>query len=480
MTIYSKRINISDKNSMVEYFNAIAKSRDFWKKKNKYYYNSIDKILKYHVPSGSSVLEIGCGTGDLLNALNPSRGVGIDISANMVDIASSKYPNLEFRVGDMEDINIYEKFDYVIISDVIGYIFDIQGAFEQIKKVTTPKTRIIITYFNYLWEPLLRIGETLNLKMREPMHNWLSLHDIGNLLYISGYEVIRKNYKMLFPINIPIVSTLCNKILANFPLLWKMSLVQLIVAKEIGVPYGEGELSCSVIIPCKNESGNIENAVRRTPNLGKHTELIFVEGNSSDNTLVEIQRVINTYPDKTIRLVLQGEGKGKGDAVRRGFAVAKGEILIILDADLTVPPEDLKKFFMALIEGKGEFINGSRLVYQMESGAMRILNVLGNKFFSRAFTYLLEQRFKDTLCGTKALFKVDYDKIAAGRIYFGDFDPFGDFDLIFGASKLNLKIIEIPIRYKSRTYGSTQISRFQHGWLLIKMCYFAIRKIKFV
>jgi glycosyltransferase involved in cell wall biosynthesis len=173
-------------------------------------------------------------------------------------------------------------------------------------------------------------------------------------------------------------------------------------------------------------------------------------------------------------------GRGKGDAVRKGFAIAQGDILMILDADLTVPPEDLPKFFNAITSNKGEFINGSRLVYPMEDEAMMTLNIIGNTFFSWMFTWLLGQRFKDTLCGTKAISNKNYQKLIANRKYFGDFDPFGDFDLIFGAAKLNLKIIEIPIRYQARQYGQTNISRFRHGWLLIKMVLFAMRKIKFI
>jgi len=188
--------------------------------------------------------------------------------------------------------------------------------------------------------------------------------------------------------------------------------------------------------------------------------------------------MIEKYPDKKITLIHQGNGTGKGDAVRKGFATARGDVLMILDADLTVPPEDLPKFMNAITSGKGEFINGTRLVYPMEKGAMRVLNLIANKMFSLGFTWLLEQRFRDTLCGTKVIFKKDYDKIVAGRKFFGDFDPFGDFDLIFGASKLNLKIVEIPISYKERIYGSTNISRFRHGWLLLKMWFVALFKLK--
>jgi glycosyltransferase involved in cell wall biosynthesis len=202
-----------------------------------------------------------------------------------------------------------------------------------------------------------------------------------------------------------------------------------------------------------------------------------VDGHSTDGSCEEIEAIIRESSDKEIRLLIQ-PGQGKGDAVRYAFAHAKNDVLMILDADLTVPPEDLPKFYHAIASRKGEFINGTRLVYPMEREAMRMLNILGNKFFSVALSWLLNQPLKDTLCGTKVLLLRDYQAIARGRNYFGDFDPFGDFDLIFGAAKLNMKILEVPIRYRERTYGSTNISRFRHGWLLLKMTLFAFRKLK--
>ena len=470
----------ADKISIARYFDAQAPIRDQWKRSNRFYHDYIENLYRFHIPSGSSVLEIGSGTGDLLNAVAPSRGVGVDISQAMVEIAREKYPHLEFLVGDAEDLSLDEKFDYVILSDLVGYLPDVQRMFDNLRRVTHPKTRVIVTCYNYLWEPILKTGEHLGLKAKQPDQNWLSLADLENLLHLAGYELIRRKYKLLFPFRVPLLAPICNRVFSNLPLFQKLSLVQLLVAREIGTPRREDEFTVSVVIPCRNERGNIENAVQRLPPLGRHTEIIFVEGNSSDDTEEEIRRVMAAYPDKDIRLVPQGEGRGKGDAVRKGFAAATGDILMILDADLTVPPEDLPKFFHALVSGKGEFINGSRFVYPMEKQAMQFLNTLGNKFFSRAFTYLLEQRFKDTLCGTKALYREDYEKISAGRGYFGEFDPFGDFDLIFGATKLDLKIVEVPIRYRERTYGTTQISRFRHGWLLLKMCVFALRKIKLV
>lgn len=470
----------ADKGRDADLLDRQARERDRWKEKNRYYHESIERICKFHIPPGASVLEIGCGTGDLLNVLEPSGGVGVDASGPMLKVAARKYPHLSFVAGNAEELPLSGKFDYVVLSDTVGFLSDVQAAFRELHRVTHPRTRIIITYYNHLWEPILRLGERAGLKMSQPEQSWLSQADLENLLALTDYEVIRREHKLLLPKRIPILSALCNKILANAPLLRRLSLVQLLIAREPGTPGTKDSLTCSVIIPCRNERGSVEDAVRRMPSLGKHTEIIFVEGNSSDGTEEEIRRVMAVYPAKDIRLVRQGDGRGKGDAVRKGFSAAGGDILMILDGDLTVPPEDLPKFYRALADGKGEFINGSRLVYPMEKQAMRFLNMLGNIFFSRAFTYLLGQRFKDTLCGTKALFRKDYERIAAGRQYFGDFDPFGDFDLIFGASKLDLKIVEIPIRYRERTYGRTQISRFRHGWLLLKMCVFALRKIKFV
>lgn len=467
------------KQEKIRYFDSLASERDRWRQKNRFYHEEIERYLHYLIPSGSSIIEIGCATGETLASLNPRRGVGIDISSGMIEIAKKKFPHLEFQVDDFEDLHINEKFDYVLIDGTIGHVDDIQLAFKELHKVCKPQTRVIIVYYNYLWEPLLKFAETVGLRMKHLLEHWLPLDDIANLLFLNNFEVIKKSYRFLFPVYIPLISTFFNKFLANMPFFGELSLDEIIVARPVVKRKSPEEVTCSVIIPCRNEKGNVEQAVLRTPNMGKHTELIFVEGHSEDGTFEECERVKTKYSQRDIKVLVQ-DGKGKGDAVRKGFSHARNDVLMILDADLTVPPEDLPKFFEAIVSGKGEFINGSRLVYQMEKQAMRSLNLLGNKFFSKAFTYLLEQRIRDTLCGTKVLWREDYEKISDGRSYFGNFDPFGDFDLLFGASKFNLKITEIPIRYCERTYGQTQISRFRHGWLLLRMTFFALKKIKFI
>jgi SAM-dependent methyltransferase len=468
-----------DRSSLVKYFDGLAPECERWAKRNFYYHRELSKTFSFIVPPGHSVLEIGCGSGQLLASLKPARGLGIDISTNMVHLARQRHPDMEFQVGDLEDLQLDEKFEYVIISDLLGFLHDVQRGFQNLQRVCTPRTRIVISYYNFLWEPVLKAGERVGMKAKQPLQNWLGDADVINLLDLAGFEVIRRIHRQLLPKRIPLLSTLSNRYLVNLPVFRHFGLVSVIVARPKPSPR-EDKPSCSVVIPARNERGNIEEAVWRVPQLGRHTEIIFVEGNSTDGTAAEIQRIIAAHPERDIKFIPQGDSRGKGDAVRKGFAAATGDVLMILDADLTVSPEELTKFYDALVSGQGDFIHGSRLVYPMQQEAMRFLNALGNKFFSLIFTWLLGQRFKDTLCGTKVLYRTDYEQIAANRSYFGDFDPFGDFDLLFGAAKLNLKIIEIPVHYLARTYGTTNISRFKHGWLLLRMSLFAMRKMKFV
>lgn len=475
-------ISLTDKKKKVmEYMDGLAANRDRYIKKNRYYYDDLASFFKFHIPEGSSVLEIGCGTGDILNSINPVKGVGIDISSEMVNIAKKKYNHLTFLHMDAEDLTaLNEQFDFIIISDTLGYFEDIQKAFEELRKVSSPETRIIITYHNYLWLPVLSVAEAFRLKMPYIRLNWLNYTDIANLLYLGGFDIITTGSRIILPKYIPVLSWLANKYVAHLPFFNGLCLTGYLVARKQPVKLPDEDYTVSVIIPARNEKGNIEDALKRMPQMGKGTEIIFIEGHSDDSTLDEIKRVCEQYSDKFDLKYAVQDGKGKGDAVRKGFDMAKGDILMILDADLTVPPEDLPKFYSAIATGKGEFINGCRLVYPMEKEAMRLLNIAGNKFFSMMFSWLLEQRIKDTLCGTKVLFRKDWAKIVANRHYFGEFDPFGDFDMIFGAAKLNLKIVEVAIRYRARTYGETNISRFKHGWLLLKMVVFAMNKIKFV
>lgn len=463
-----------------DHFQKLAPGYAKYKKRFSYYWQDIVSYVNYFLTDDASILDVGCGIGDTLAQLKGKNKVGIDVSPAMINEAKAKHKNIKFYEMDAENIQLDQKFDVIIISNTIGYFVDIQNVLNSLKSVSKTDTRIIITYYNHFWEPLLRFGEYIGLKKKSPKQNWLSIKDIRNFLNITGYESYRSAKRVLFPAYFPIFSWLVNKIIARLPFFNNLGLNTFVFARlSPALSYPNDHFSTSVIIPARNESGNIENAIKRMPQFGKHLELIFVEGNSTDDTWETIQKVQEKYKEQFDIKIARQDGKGKGDAVRKGYSIASGDILMILDADLTVPPEDLPKFYNAIIERKGEFINGSRLVYPMDANAMRPLNILGNKFFSNAFSWILEQPIKDTLCGTKVMLRKDYLKLAENRKFFGEFDPFGDFDLIFGAYKLNLKIIDLPITYRERTYGDTNISRFKHGFILLRMMFFAISKIKF-
>jgi ubiquinone/menaquinone biosynthesis C-methylase UbiE len=439
------------------------------------YRQMLAKYYKRLIPSHSKILEIGCGDGELLTHLKHCDITGVDVSPTQIKLAQSKVPHGQFEVQSGEHLTLDRAFDYIILSETINQASDVQRLFERLHKVSHSRTRLILNFYHTAWRPLLGFVTMLGLKAKQPLSNWLSSDDVQNLLKLAGWELVKQQKRILLPIKLFGLERLINRYIA--PLLPWLCLTTFQIARPQGTPKTSLP-SISVVIPARNEAGNIQSAIKRMPRLGSHTEIIFVEGHSKDNTWEEIQRVAREESANWDIVTLQQSKKGKGNAVREAFEVAKGDILIILDCDLTMPPEELTKFYDVLASGKAEFCNGVRLVYPMEKQAMRFLNLCANKFFGIVFTWALDQPIKDTLCGTKALFKTDYQRIADNRSYFGDFDPFGDFDLLFGADHLLLKIADIPIRYRDRTYGSTNISRWRHGALLLRMLLVAIRKLK--
>jgi SAM-dependent methyltransferase len=460
----------------IAHWNAIARKRDSWHGMGRWYHERLLEIYRFYVTPRQKVLELGCADGRLLAALQPSRGVGVDFSEEMILRARQNHPQLEFLCADTHDLSQLDgPFDVIILSDLVNDLWDVQRVFEQIHPLCHPRTRLLLNFYSRLWQAPLSGARQLNLATSNLYQNWLTPEDIQALLVLAGFESIRTSREILFPLPL---GGFANRFLVRLWPFNHLALSNFVVARPAAEPVKE-EPVVSVVIAARNESGNIKSLFERTPKMGRETEIVFVEGHSKDDTYAAIEREMGAHPSTPSQLHRQ-PGVGKADAIRLGFEKALGEVLMILDADMTVPPEDLPRFYEALVSGKGEFINGVRLVYPMEKEAMRTLNFLGNKFFSLAFSWLLGQPIKDTLCGTKVLWKKDYELIAANRAYFGDFDPFGDFDLIFGAAKLNLKIIDLPIRYRERTYGTTNISRWKHGLLLLRMVSFAARRIKFV
>jgi glycosyltransferase involved in cell wall biosynthesis/SAM-dependent methyltransferase len=520
---------------VASWFDRFAPTRRAWRARNAYYHREVARLARQVIPPGARVLLLGCATGDLLASLRPSFGVGIDISGQMVREASARWGHpgavpgstMVFVQGDAQELPFLNTFDYIVCSDLLGYLEDIQATLAGLHAVAHRRTTILVTSWNWAWQAALWVGERLGLKMPDPGQNWLGRNDIENLFALADLEVRSREAALLSPVDLSVIGSLVNRVLVNFSVLQHVALVHAWVVRPKGFRPVAEPLTATVLVPCRNEEGNIRAAVERLPELGAHTELIFVDGASTDGTRAAILAEIERYRGvRDIKLLDQVAGPdsqpdpnspfaattgfvngrfvvgslvgpteatlmptapsgpvtmlklGKGDAVRKGFAVASGEVLFILDADLTVPPEDLPKFLEPIAAGRAEFVNGTRLVYPLEDEAMGPINLVGNRFFSIVFTWLLGQPIKDTLCGTKVLRASDYRMLAANRAYFGDFDPFGDFDLLFGAARLGLKILEVPVRYRRRTSGYSKVLVFKHGILLLRMSVIGFRRLK--
>lgn len=468
------------KSAILRHAESYASTRKQWRDRNRAFHREDEAYLRFLIPEGCRVLEIGCGVGDTLAALKPSYGVGIDLSPAMIEQARLLHPALQFHVGDAEDPQTYKaiesSFDYILVTDTIGSLDDCQAFFQLLHPLCTRETRLVVGYFSHLWLPFLRMAEWLGKRMPHPPQNVLSSSDVAALARLADFDPVKAEQRVLMPMSMLGIGRFINRFLSPLPGFRFFALRHYVVCRSLEKS-NDNLKSVSIIVPARNERGNIEPAVQRIPQFCDDMEIIFIEGHSADGTFEEMERVKAAYPQKDIKIMRQ-PGKGKADAVFTAYDVARGDVLMILDADLTMPPEQLPKFWNAIKSGQGEFINGSRLVYPLEDDAMRFLNLIANKIFSYLFSWLLNQRYTDTLCGTKVMRRSDYYRLRQGKAYFGDFDPFGDFDLIFGASKLNLKSIDLPIRYAARVYGETQISRFRHGVMLLRMVIFAFFKIK--
>lgn len=450
-----------------------------WIKRNSYYYEQIKRLLSQIIPPGKTVLDVGCGFGHILEHLKPSYGVGVDFSKSMIEEAQKRYPHLTFYHMDIEDVaTLNETFDFVVSVNSITEMTDVRRCLKSMYRVMSPETRLVIIAYNYLWEPIIELGALWGMRPKSPAQNWFSPQDFQNLLKSADFEVVREGYRIVLPKYLPLVAELLNNFLVRMPLFRRLGFTHYIIARPL-IPFkNPGKMTVSVVIPCKNEEGNIEDIVKRVPEIGGGTEIIFVDDQSTDATAHKIETQIKSHPGKRIKLV-KGPGVGKGAACRAGFAEAKNDIFMILDADMTVMPEVLSEFFELISQGKGEFINGSRLLYPMEEQAMKIANVFGNKMFAMLFTFLLEQPIKDTLCGTKVMLKRDYPKLLEARAYFNTIDRWGDYDWIFGAARHNLKIVELPVHYVCRTTGQTKMTgRLKNAWVMFKMCWVVFLKLK--
>ncbi len=366
--------------------------------------------------------------------------------------------------------------DLIVFGGTFNSSLDVQGILLDLKTKLSRGDRVAAVLYNPYFRWLYRIVDRLGLRQAPPVSTFVTRVDMRNLAEISGYEVVRVRPCGCFPLRLLGIGRLLDGVLGALPGIRRLAPAEVVTLRPI---LQEPEaLSLSVVIPVRNEKGNIEAALSRLPRIaGAGMEVIFVEGHSTDGTWQEVLRATESTQDLTIR-AFQQSGKGKADAVRLGFSHATGDLLTILDGDLTMPPEMLLRFYDAYHDGHGDFINGSRLVYPMEDQAMRFLNRLGNIFFAKILSSVLDVQLGDTLCGTKLVHRRDYERMVAWRRDWGEFDPFGDFELLFPAATLALAVVDVPVRYRDRTYGSTNIARFRDGLRLAGMATLGLFRIR--
>ena len=455
---------------------ATAPRRQRWIRSNKYFYDGLKRLLQFIVEPGKRVLAVRCQTGHLLASVKPSFGVGVDIGEVILSLAREQHPGLNFVQADPEKLSLGETFDYILFDYVFDTV-DILRALEAIREHCTPDTRLIIFNYNQLWEPILELASKVGLRSKLIEPNWVSENDIRGFLKLAGFRPVRVHRRFLFPKWIPLFSWFLNNVVARLPGLRRLCLMQIMVARPLSAPIREDDVTVSVIVPCRNERGNVEAAVERIPEMGRHTELLFCDDKSTDGTPDEVRRMQRKYPDKNICLI-EGPGICKAENVWTGFRAARGDVLMILDADLTVMPEELPMFLRALASRQGDFVNGSRLIYPMQQNAMRFANMVGNKLFGLLFSFLLDQRIKDTLCGTKVLWRKDWLRLEKNLGSWGINDLWGDYELLFGASKLHLEIVEVPVHYQERIHGVTKMTKvFRNGLRMLRICWYAWRRL---
>jgi len=463
---------IMKKESVADHFDEIAPNYDNWKKKNSYYYGTLKAFVSRIIPDGSKVLEVGCGTGEILASTQPDRGVGIDISKKMVKLACEKFPQHTFIHSPIEDLELDEKFDYILMIDVVDHVYDVMDVFKSLHKFCHPRTRIVLTTISPWWDPIFSFMEKLKAKMPEGPHNFIEKRILGNMIEMVNFSVSYSGYMLLFPKRIPFLSYLFNSIGVRTWSLNKLSAVQyMIIQPEFRKKQDLG-FGCSVIIPCYNEGDIIEAAIRRIPQMGKETEIIVVSDGSTDHTADKVKTLQEEFPN--LKLVEYSPNRGKGNAVKEGFAAATQEIIMILDADVSTPPEELPRFFEPLNSGMCQFVNGTRMVYPMEEQAMRTVNLFFNKMFGYLMSFIIQQVVTDTLCGTKALYRSDFKRMKWGL------DKWGDFDLLFGAAKMGSRIMEVPVHYLTRKTGESKMKSFRHGIHLLIACVKGFRELIFI
>lgn len=437
----------------------------------RYFHQSVNRAFRFLVPEGKSLLYYGRYIPGLLPGLKSSRCVVVSHDPPTGDdLAAMEAERVQFIHSAYDAYRPEGTFDYVILHGALGESHDICTLLRSVRSVCTPATRLIIYQHNYLWQGVIALAERLKIIEKGATQNWISVRDLSAALNGMGFQVVRSFRQMLCPFRFGGLGRLINGVATLLPVLDFFNLNQYIVARPVGAAAAAEKKysSLSIVLTVRDERGNIEPVVKTLPAICPDQEILFVEGHSSDGTREEIERVMGLYPEKNIRVMSQ-PGKGQGDAIRTGFRAARGDVIILYEGDGTSLPEDIRFFYDALDSGRFEFVEGSRFIYPFDERSMPLLNKVGNIFFARWFSWFLGQHTTDVLSGIKAISKKEFATIDEHWGFMGLDDPFGDFELLYGAFRFGLTCCEIPMHYQPRTYGVSKSRVFRHGAYLLRM-----------
>lgn len=448
---------IPNKEEVRNHFEAIAVEYDYWKKRNNYYYSLLKGFFKKHIPAGSSVVEFGCATGDILASCQPKRGLGIDLSEAFVELARKKHPQYQFIAADAEKFSGEEKFDFCIMSDLLDHVSDIPAVIERAHEILKPGGKLIISTINPLWNPVFGVLERLHMKMPEGPHCFIPNRFIEFFCQMNGFKTT-KGALIFIPVRIPLISPLLNKIMPRVPVILETCWVQTLVAQKLQGP--QKKTSCTILITVYNEEKNIEACIRRIPALNREYEILVVNDGSTDATASIVDKLQREFKD--LRMISFEQNKGKAIAVEKGIEEARKDAVVILDADMAVAPEEIPLFLEPLDTNVADFVNGTRLVYDMEKKAMAQIRRIANYTLALMFSAVIKCRITDTLCGTKAFLKKNFMGIKISE------ERWGDLVLLCAASSKGLRIAEIPISYHTRIAGESKMRFFSDGALFMR------------